>query len=362
MTSFFKSLGEIDQLSPTDIAQEFAKYCFKHIAEIKEATHSEGDVVNVAIVDNTTPLSFMTTRSLLVSNTTVLGHHNTSLPPEYRSTDLQNNPYAQRFESDFISTVDIGMKTRHLYQAVSRFILCPDLLQLGEWLRACRPLLLEGDVFYLPNIRVDPNYDAEPYNTGSFQCRAAERHIVSAHMWDVLIKNKTVLEDLQNPQYSINKRLLKPILSLELPIIENIDLETFSRITVDEKETFIAFRDFLQLKLLELIDIQQSETFYKDLKRFSIEVRDGVRGLNTQMRNLKRKAAFQATEAVVGAFTAVLICINTMNIDSLATLGGSGSGIWLVSRVIEQYVAKRKELEGSPYFYLWLLSRSRIAK
>ena len=79
---------------------------------------------------------------------------------------------------------------------------------------------------------------------------------------------------------------MTPILKLELPILEKVDLPTFAKITVDENEALANFRHFLRGKLLDIDAARGSESYDRALKKLSWDIEDQVRKLNSETQKM----------------------------------------------------------------------------
>ncbi len=156
----------------------------------------------------------------------------------------------------------------------------------------------------------------------------------------------------------ITPGLIKPILSLEMPILDKIDMATFAKITVDENESLANFRNFLHRQLLDIDALRGSNSYEKDLQKLSLEIADAVRRLDSETHKMSLKGWFQATGAVVATCTALLVALDQPTLASLASVGGGGGALWLVTKAMEEILSRQKDLRDFPVFYMWLLSKS----
>ena len=233
-----------------------------------------------------------------------------------------------------------------LYRTFDNFCFCPDLHELGRWLQVGRPLLIEGNLFYSPHFDYEGPVDEK------------RRPLVSSFtsLRDALIVNRRVLDRLSKK--SLKAGLVKPILQLELPILEQVDLSTFAKITVDENELLANFRTFLHRQLLGIDASRGSNGYKADLDKLSLDIADAVRRLDSETQKMSLKGWFQATGAVVATCTALLIALDQPTLASFASVGGGGGALWLVTKAMEEILSRQRDLKDLPVFYMWLLSKS----
>jgi hypothetical protein len=341
MQSFFQSLEKPTLADPEKLALAYANHFWGKNGWEHRHTHQElqlpkkDPINNVSILAKDTSLSFLTKRVSLVSDTTILTHY-------------KEKPHVFY---EYIDTPPGSWGTGADRNDTTSFIRCPSLNELGEWLRKCKSLLLQGDVFYFPDIfvhRISQNsYDWEEF--------VDEKEESVGPLCDLIAENRKIIDLTSNeiPKSS----LVQPIIRLDLPYIDNVDLETFSKITADERDAIQRFRDFLRIKFLDLKANEGSESYNANLAKIGIELRDAVRGLNSDFDTLKRKNAFQVTQAVVSATTATLVAINSVALGTLPQVLGTSGGIIGVAVALQQYVSERHKFEDAPLYYLWLFSK-----
>ena len=126
---------------------------------------------------------------------------------------------------------------------------------------------------------------------------------------------------------------------------------------MDEHESFDAFRDFLRQKFLDIDHTQGSDLFFTRLAKLSLELADGVRKVESELKQARRKRAVQAAGASLSAVTAVLVAVKS-NVfhDIPSILGGSGGAWGLISAMLNARIEVAKT-EDQPFYFLWLLRR-----
>lgn len=336
MKTFFAKLDKDLENNPTKLAIAFANHFWngQHYHQHQEIRLPTDNLNSVSILTRSTSLAFLTQRVSLVADTTLITHHR----------EKQHEFWSYYEER--------GPEWNNYPQHTKCFIRCPDLVELGIWLRKCKNLLLGGDVFYYPDILVERQEDNRYYDeVGEVQTQEAS----IAPLCELVIQNRKIIDSTSN--IPIKSQLIHSVLELNLPYIENIDLETFSKITADEKDATQNFRNFLRLKFLELNENEGSTNFDRNLTKIGLEIQDGVRALNSDFKAIGRKTAFQVTGATIAATTAILVAVNSAVFSALPQLLGTSGGILAIANALEQYLSEKNKLKDSPYYYLWLFKK-----
>ncbi len=339
MKEFFNKIDNND--GNLNLEQVALKFCENFIentpGNIPSLNIPKNDITNVSILGNNTPLDFITKRTPLLADTTVLSH------------------YGEQEHKFHFSKLQTGNSITSAIDYESTFnIRCPSLNELGKWLIDCRPLLEDGQIYYLP----DFTYSQETYDFHVNERRGYRNYQPSRDLlYDIITKSKKMIG--YQVQNTIKTDLFRVLFSVDLPYIENIDTNTFAKITVDEPEAAETFRNFLRLRFLGLESAVGSESYEKDVSKIGVELREGVRQLNSDFNLLKKKRSFQVTGATIACVTAVLVALDNTQFGYLPELLGTSGGILAVSKSLQEYsTEKQKTVEDSPYYYLWLLSES----
>ena len=342
MRTFFRGVNKKIEADPTKLALAYADHFWKTSDQIHRHSHQkvllpQDRLENVSILARDTSLAFMTKRVTLVADTTVITHYGegSHIFYEYKDTPPAGD--------DFLGLARSNDTTCYLR--------CPNLQELGEWLKKCKPLLLKGDVFYFPDIFV--HRGKEGYGTDVMEEWDTDESIEP--LCDLIIKSKKLVDTTQG--HVIKSQFVRPILQLDLPYIENVDLGTFSKMTSDQSDVIQRFRDFLRYKFLDLKQNEGSESYDANLAKIEIELRDGVRSLNSDYQALKHKMAFQVTGAILASTTATLVAINSAAFGVLPQVLGTSGGLFAVMSAFEKYLSERHKLHDSPLYYLWLFSK-----
>lgn len=313
---FFEEIKSRRISSPASITKEFAKFFLDKELNINNTKHT------ISVAANNTSLSFLTKRLSLLSDNVIITH-----------------------KSDNSIFIALG-ETNDREDYWSRIsLVCPNEIYLGKWLLNCENLLLQGAISYYPKYRY----------TGCSWLSNRWDYTKSSISVDAIVSSRDIVE-IENKNL-VKSKLIRPIIRIEIPYIDNVDIKTFSKITLDEKSYIEPFRNHLKLNLLSIKDHEHGEFFDVELEKLGIEIRDGVRMLDDDLKALRRKRSFEVTGAVIAMTTATLIAVHGTAFETVSKVLGSGGGIFLLSRIIAENDFKKTALENSPYYYLWLFSK-----
>lgn len=318
----------------SEVALAYINYCFQQQLAIRGIAHPPGNTGNnVSILADETSLSFITKRAMLVADTTILTHQSEKVQRFKGAGYVENTVPVGGYPFDPIYT--------------NYYIRCPDLSALGKWLNDSKPLLLKGDVFYIPNIVMRKEWDLG----------VKEQHEFFDYSCELIVKNRRIFDTSSLIRNAITSKYVRIIAVLDLPVIENVDLDTFCKIASDESDAIERFRDLIRRKILEIRQNEENDVFH--IPKIEIELREGVLQLKSDFATMRRKAAFQATKGSIITIAAALLAVSGADMASLVKALGSGGGVWLVSKALEEYLGQQAKLKESPYYFLWLLSRKQ---
>ncbi|NEA68686.1 hypothetical protein [Streptomyces sp. SID12488] len=129
----------------------------------------------------------------------------------------------------------------------------------------------------------------------------------------------------------MTSQLVIPVIEeLELPFLEGVSLETFSAVTVGEFDSYRAFRGWLRMEMANIDTALNTEEIQKQLMICGLRIQDEVRGMQSQMNQVRRKRAVAGTGAVVGTVSASLVAVYGPALQSALTavIGGAAGGLW----------------------------------
>jgi hypothetical protein len=329
--NFMKKFFEIysSEMTPLEVAEKFGNYFFDNKIN-KLFDFKQDDTFNVSVLNKQTPLSFMTKRLILISDTIILTQYG-----EKRNL-INRWEYPQVYPEDklFYNT----------------YLSCSNLHELGNWLIDCKDLLENGDIFFYPEVLQETDYYVEM--AGEY----GKREVVKSDLVDVIV-NKRQISDILTTD-PIKSKLLKPIAQIKLPYIDEVDLHLFSKITTDESESYLRFKNFFRQKLLELNDIEGDESYNHKIEILSIKMLRDLDSLNNDFKKIKSKRAFQLSGASIATATATLVAISSIAFGLLPELLSAGGGGFMFFKAFQDYFISASDIRNSPYYYLWLLTEN----
>ena len=341
VSSFFSQLDETSRTDPERVARAYVEAVWKVMREQSSISLPPRDnLYNFSVLAKRTDLDFLTKRVHLISDTLVLAHYMERR--KYHFDTLQAGRYGHRTDECYVR--------------------CPSLRQLGTWLLACRPLFIDRSLLYYPDILLKTEgtrfINTDPYNPemGSYE---EESTPTADDICEFIVHNRKLVESSNH--HPSKSRLIRPILSVNLPYIEGTSLKDYSDITSNETEALRDFRNFLRYKFLDLDRAQGSEYFETELEKISLELEDGVRGVESELQRISHRRAVQAAQGVVGLVPAVLVAIDATALSSMVAMLGGASGLARITDALQDYKSNKMTVEGRPYYYLWLFKRRKTA-
>jgi hypothetical protein len=360
MRAFFRDLDAGDRSDPRAVAERYGRHLFRPGSEalVDERKLSRSRFsVGIAPGDGARAFDFLTRRAVLICDTLLLSHNWVGeyheLGVRYRedldssATDLPRPLFA-----DYKSAVggpkawtrDMERNNRtHTYG-----LHCPDLEGLGRWILDSEPLLTAGLAWYLPSYalseyRVKDGLRSTVRNDPIEQIKAV----------DVIVRNGRVID--ASGVFPVKNHLVREVLRAEIPFVDGVALRDFGRITVDEFDSYSAFRDFLRQSLLSLDPALDDVRSDHALARIGLEINDGLRSVRADLERARRKRAVAVSGAVLGSVSAVLVAVYGPALAGAIAAVGAGGGLWgVVSAMAEN---SGKHIHESKWYYVWALKR-----
>jgi hypothetical protein len=157
-----------------------------------------------------------------------------------------------------------------------------------------------------------------------------------------------LLQLLGLSESGIKSHTATSILELDLPLIDEIDLELLMRIRQDDGEAFQNFRDSLERGFMELRLENDPEALKLKTENLIHQLTEiQVREIERKVRSLKRIAGFEIALATLGLAGAV----HTGGWSLLAAATAIFQGF-------KSFEAYRKEVKLNPSYFLWKLKKS----
>ncbi len=317
------------------LAEEYARQLWRLGAVRTLASDTVDSPYHVALGLGKHDLSSFTKRAALVTDTLVLSR-------ELRDARLESNATLSPVEVD-----GSGPAARSVYAFTDD--------SLGWWLAEAKPLISSGAVWYLPQYLTVPgchsfgvrlNGDASSFDEIGFEYEAVPT-------LDFLVRDGRAVEASGvNPMKS---RIVRPVIQLEIPVIEGTTLGDFSKITMDEFASYASFRDFLRGKMLDLDSSLNAVDSEVELAKVGLEISDQVRDIDSRLRQVRRKRAVQASGAVIGTLGATLVAVYGPALQAVVTSIGAGAGAWaFLNALVEN---STRPLRDEKWYYVWALAK-----
>ncbi|CAL9334420.1 hypothetical protein SUDANB9_00138 [Streptomyces sp. enrichment culture] len=218
---------------------------------------------------------------------------------------------------------------------------------IGRWIAEAKPLTDVGAAWYLPryythttvNDRIHHDLDGNAYRP--------------TPLIDFLTHDGRGVD--VSGAHPVKSRILRPVVQLEIPVVEGTSLRDFSKITRDEFDSYASFRDFLRLKLLEIDPALNAVDSEVELAKIGLEISTQVHDMNGQFKRIRSKRSVQVTGAAVGTLSAVLVAVYGPALATALTIVGATGGVWSVVNALSENSSKT--LTHDKWYYIWLLGR-----
>ncbi|MFJ2770275.1 hypothetical protein [Streptomyces sp. NPDC087300] len=293
---------------------------------------------HVGLTTSQGDFELITKRMALVSKLLVLSHGQDAPYCEVRVT-------GDRYDGD-IGPLDLDAEPTGIRTHVG--IHCPDLEALGKWLLRAERLMREGLLFYLPyysQIRSDPYHEnanpmpePSPLDGVSYTLR----------------RGSLIDPDESNPDTT---QLIRLILDIDIPFIEGVSLDDFSKITVGEFDSYRRFQNFLQRRLLDVDEALNAIQTERQLLKVRLEIEDGIRAVAAEIKNARKRRAMAAAGAVASSVSAMLIAVNDGVIDQVLPLLGLTNAGTFWGAIVAATENNKRTVQGGHWYYVWVLAR-----
>lgn len=232
---------------------------------------------------------------------------------------------------------------------------CPDPTALGAWLLQAEPLLKAGLAWYLPSFST--RTEQREAVTGATTTRA-EGPLGQVTAVDYIISGGRVVQASEsNPVGGVKDRLVRPILEIDLPFIEGVTLADFSRITVDEFDSYKAFRNFMRTSFLSMDEALNAVQSELALAKLRLEIEREVSAVQSQLTVARRKRALEGVGAAVATSTALLVAVEGSVFKGVVTVLGLTTAGTLWSVIKDRVENGPRPVESGQWYYVWLLSK-----
>lgn len=354
MTAFFSELTSEDRKSPQSVGQAYGLFLYNsRKRELVDEKRFSASAFHIGLGTDAGDLGRLTKRGVLVADSLLLAH----------GRDFPQHTVARLTRSRTVlepwsgpdgdpHAMQVGMVTE-ISEHVAMH--CPDLDGLGRWILDVEPLLRAGLAWYLPTYSFGrrESWDVSSYD-GMCGSTHEEQRIPSA--LDFLVRSGRVVEEYDTGP--VKSQIVRPVLQLDLPFVDGVDLPDFSKLTVHEFASYAGFRGFLRQTFLELDDALNAVQSERELTKIGLRIEDEIRGVQAQLSAARRKRAIAVTGAGVGTIGAVLVAVYGPAFQSALTiLGAAGAGgVWGIIQAAAEN--GRHSLRQDQWYYVWALAKN----
>ncbi|MBK1783829.1 hypothetical protein [Prauserella cavernicola] len=367
MRRFFTS-RHVRGISPDQLAEAYGRAMWsRRRAAVVDEQKLKHERFTVALATDDTGRSFdtITKRATLISDTLLLSHVRSG---EFHQLGVQENytPGAQSardrhdvFTASSMDGVDTdinGYIRADLDDTVRRHekwfgMYCPDLNGLGAWLRDAEPLLRAGLAWYLPCYAT-----ASALGTVRSSAQLRQEHLHSQQPYpgvDYLIRDRRAVD--ASGASPLKSRLVRPVLTIDLPFVDGVGLRDFSEITTQEFASYASFRDHLRLTFNDMDDALNAVQSERELVKHGLHIKEGIRAVEAEMAKVKRKRAVAVSGAAIGTVGAVLVAVYGPAMQAAIAVAGAGGGVWGVIHAVTEN--SKQALRSDKWYYVWVLAR-----
>lgn len=287
---------------------------------------------NISLVADDSSLEFITKRLSLISDMGIISHR----------TD---KPFKYLYQSNYSNYAFDSGDSEESYSSLHVDV--PDLANLGNWISKCRDLIVKNSILYVPRIKTELFHQVYGYSGSGPSIQISEPIV------DAIFRDKKLAElSESNP---VKSKYVKSIVSLNIPVIDNVDLELFSKVTSDDSSQVENLRRYLREMFLEIANNETSEHFYSKMEVISLRMKRELAGLTEDFRALEAKRTFQISGSTVTTMTATLVAINSNLFDVADQIIGASGGLYLFLQVLLNGKLSKDKIKQNPFYYFWYL-------
>ncbi|WP_158690619.1 hypothetical protein [Streptomyces sp. 142MFCol3.1] len=345
MTAFFKKLDRDHRRDPSVVADAYGRYLLRSSwvrdeLTLRDQHRLERTSFCVGMAARQRDFTALTQRVTLVSDTLLLSHSGHGNFNQLGAVGRGDGAIV-----DPVDGVPIGARPSQQPAAEPYGMFCPDLGKLGRWVLEAEPLLKAGLVWYLPTYG-RPRRDRRGR-------RRSRGLYTGPSAVDFLVRNGRAVETAT--ARPVMGSLVRPVLEIDLPFLAGVGLRDFAQITVEEFDSYTAFRTHLRRALLSMDDAMDSVQSERALSVLAEDIAGHVHSLRAQMTEARQRTrALATTGAVVGTTGAVLLAVYGPALESaLAIIGAGCSVLGVLGALVTEKGSRRPT--SNPWYYVWVL-------
>lgn len=225
-----------------------------------------------------------------------------------------------------------------------------DIIELGTWLKSAKPLFITDKLFYLPQIYIkEESKLSKPF---SF----TPNNINNKEIIKTLLESAS-LSFSQKMQFA--EQYMNKLLSINIPILDNVSMDDFSNITLENQLVCNNFKNFLTNSLS---DINVADKLA--LEKLSLSLEKQVIDISHSYQKTRDKYLRKISINFLTTITATLFCFtanaNSEILEALQTFigaGASATGFIPITNNFLKYKADITDIKQKECYYLWLLSK-----
>jgi hypothetical protein len=356
MTKFYKTLDEETRAHPDAVALAYGRALWSDwrcglIIKDQKLTRAR---FNVGLATDGVSFESLTKRVALVSDTLLLSHERNGRFHEVgqigATPPTKGTVLADAYDPEAYQTLPDRIDYNN-YTYSSYGMRCPSLSALGSWLLAAEPLLKRGLAWYLPTYAtsIGGRRDGKNVDSGVPEDRTGLIHY--------LIKDGRAIE--ASGYDPVKSPVVRTVLKVDLPFVDGVGLADFSKITVEEFDSYKAFRNFLRRSLLKVDDAVNSVQSERQIYNIGLEIEDELHKVRADMRRHSRNRALANIGAGLGVTGATLSAVYGPALLP-AIIAGTTGGLWAF---IQANVGNSIRLlqDGKPWYYVWSLEKGSTA-
>jgi hypothetical protein len=290
-----------------------------------QQSKNQRDLFDVSILTDKTDFEDMAKRSLLMSDTSLLGDQAEASIPFYRRDDYVEDAYGACQHTDFYGNIDPA--------------------NLTLWLEALRPNLVKGDLFFLPHTRTD-------HQMQMFGGRGVEDH----RIFEAVVRAGRV-KSFATEQVA-KQKFITFLAEVPLPTVNEVPLATFATAYNDNIAAANHLKEALRERFFELESAKVSELAETSMKKIGNRIAREARVAVSDLKAVTRRSAVQTAGVALGTGIAILAAINVQAFAAMAPLISGAGGLAAVYKAIDGFLESKAKRAANPYLFIWLLSRS----
>ncbi len=332
---FFSRL-DIDWANHEHVAKEYLHDVLGHpwyFASLPDSAADRADrVYDVALLSGDSDLDDLSKRSLLLTDTSLLGIDGGAYHVFDEKLTYYSETYGDKDGTSWRSNVK-------------------DLSGLGRWLTSVKPSLLSGELFFLPKAEKIE----ESLHDWDMEHDRSER-LEKNFFFDAIIRERRV-KKIWTPKV-LKAEFIRFLAEIPVPIIEGLSMEDFVKVYYDEHDSASKLKYALREHFWALDLAATSERSEEKLLRIGNKITKDARKAVRDIKFLTRKQAVGAAGAGFATALGILAAVDVTSLGQFASLIGGAGGAGALLGAVQQEFEKRKARNDNPYTFFWLLSRA----